>query len=265
MTELEKQIIEMYIQKGGSINNIHKRLNISTYYVNAVLTKYNIPKKSQSQVVRETQYPETCDFNEDFFEIIDTPAKAYWLGWILTDGSVSTTTLTFVLHSQDSEILDLFCKDLKIGRKPTIRNNRVSLSINSKKMINDLYELGIYPNKSNTVTPFDVPEELENHYLRGMFDGDGGITVCTPRKLGRTPDKEFSFCGSFDTVNYFYKILKKNVPEINEKTLSLNGKSKVNYRVRWSGTNQINRIGQWLYLEDNGYCLKRKKEKILIS
>ena len=52
------------------------------------------------------------NFNYNYFENIDTPNKAYYLGWALTDGNVSNTQYRIRLQKEDIDILEKFSKDI---------------------------------------------------------------------------------------------------------------------------------------------------------
>ena len=93
--------------------------------------------------------------NEDFFEQIDTPEKAWLLGFIAADGNVnpSNNTLIIVLASEDEEILvkikSLLDSEHRISRIKE-RGNRqeaVVLTIGSKKYFKILIKLELFPIK----------------------------------------------------------------------------------------------------------------------
>ncbi len=127
-------------------------------------------------------------FNEDYFNKINTPNKAYFLGLIVTDGSIhkNRNTLTINLQKKDKHILELLSKEVQI-QKPLqfVKNNHPNrqdsyvFEINSPKIKKDLKKIGINPQKTLT-TKFAnnkiVPENLMRHYVRGVFDGDGSIS-----------------------------------------------------------------------------------------
>lgn len=122
--------------------------------------------------------------DEDFFNKIDTEEKAYWLGFITADGSVTKGRLTICLASIDKNHIKKFIKDIKsesfvVDRVDFIKDRKRSTctsSIHSIKIVNSLNNLGITPNKTFTVKPcLDVPSDLIRHYWRGVIDGDGCI------------------------------------------------------------------------------------------
>lgn len=129
-------------------------------------------------------------YDEAFFEKIDTEEKAYVLGWWYSDGSVyagngkkKDNAASLSITEKDEYILkkirDLIAKDAPIrwkDRRNVKWQNVVTLSITNKKIVNDLIKLRCTPNKTATLelpTPDIVPKHLMPHFLRGHFDGDG--------------------------------------------------------------------------------------------
>ena len=119
-------------------------------------------------------------YNENYFETIDTEDKAYWLGFIAADGSIvnNGTALEIGLSAKDKNHLIKFINNINgdinmlkertntAGNGKTYKTVRVNVC--SKKMCNDLFNLGIVPNKSLTLQfPKNIPNSLIKHYLRG--------------------------------------------------------------------------------------------------
>jgi dUTP pyrophosphatase len=131
-----------------------------------------------------------------FLEQIDTEAKAYLLGWIASDGTVREDTICIELHRQDRMLLQdlaaLLGEDLPLH--PRKEGRHLALEVPRKKMVEDVCRhLGIKPGpKSRTVRfPELVSDELQWHFVRGLFDGDG--SVADPR---RKPTPECSISSS---------------------------------------------------------------------
>src|SRR5581483_9565308 len=54
-------------------------------------------------------YDREAPCRHDFFDVIDTPEKAYWLGMMITDGSVSRNDeIILSLHERDSVHVEAF-------------------------------------------------------------------------------------------------------------------------------------------------------------
>jgi DNA invertase Pin-like site-specific DNA recombinase len=130
-----------------------------------------------------------CD-NVTYFDQMDTPDKAYWLGFIGADGCVTgfnsgTTRLVIKLARKDRDHLVLLHKALKANRP--IRDNEQqsagqlrpysTLAVYSPRLVEGLLAHGITARKSATLRPWDGPAHLMPHYWRGLVDGDGHITI----------------------------------------------------------------------------------------
>ena len=128
--------------------------------------------------------------NEDYFDRIDAPDKAYWLGFIAADGCVTGfgsgfPRLQIKLAVKDHDHLVLLCGALK-ARQP-VRDfedfsagemrSYSAVAIGSLRLVEALVSHGITPRKSHTLQPWRGPDDLLPHYWRGLIDGDGSITI----------------------------------------------------------------------------------------
>ena|SRR5690606_33491244 len=123
-------------------------------------------------------------FNHNFFEVIDTEEKAYWLGFIAADGNIYKTPKNQSLirisqRFEDREIIFKFCQSINFNLEPRmIKDGTYKIQLTSTKMYNDLLDKGITPRKSLTLKPpKNVPKDLVRHWIRGYFDGDGSIHI----------------------------------------------------------------------------------------
>ena len=155
-------------------------------------------------------------YNEKFFENIDTEEKAYWLGFIYADGyvcagkyngSISSYEVSIELSSVDKNHLIKFVNSIngnigiteftKYAGTPPAYHNMCSVRIYSKKMFDDLNNIGVVQNKTFVIKfPMFLDENLKRHFIRGYFDGDGSVFENKQRKCVRcnftTASKEFA-------------------------------------------------------------------------
>lgn len=117
------------------------------------------------------------------FEKIDTEEKAYWLGFLYADGSISLTEdkIELGLAEKDLNHIEKFKKFLGINNKISYRQSSKSyrLSFRSQSCKQDLINKGCVPKKSLILkfpTEQQVPYYLIKHFIRGYFDGDGWFT-----------------------------------------------------------------------------------------
>lgn len=147
------------------------------------------PRNNPSQVKR------------DFFQIIDTDEKAYWLGFLAADGTVyiggRQHTVCLDLQPRDLLWLERFRDTIAPGAAITRHGSRsYSVSIGSQELVHDLVRLGITPRKSNTLAWPRIPEPFVTPFLLGYSDGDGSFT---PRSGCR--DYQWLLLGTLDFLH----------------------------------------------------------------
>ena len=184
--ETEQEIIALY-QEGCVQQKIADQYGVSKWKVSDILKQNGIQKRTKSQA--NSRY--TC--NEDFFSVIDTEEKAYWLGFLAADGFVNTDKGRWgvTLSATDKAHLEKLRNAIQ-GTHPInefVVNKAKGyyscrLHVVSDKMKDDLVSKGILEVKTDVLTfPTEdqVPKELIRHYMRGYFDGDGSIIYDKPR------------------------------------------------------------------------------------
>lgn len=128
----------------------------------------------------------TYQWNESFFESIDTEQKAYWLGFIAADGCVDKKEFRLHLSERDIKHLNKFKSTIQ-STHPIHRtaNKSATFIIGNKKIVKDLTALGIVHRKTFTLEYPFIPQKLNRHFIRGVFDGDGCITNVKNRQSKR--------------------------------------------------------------------------------
>ena len=199
----------------------------------------------------------TLDYN--FFDIIDTEEKAYWLGFLYADGYIGKDSIELGLCRRDELHLEKFKKSLH-SNTPTRRKEvngfpQSRVNICSRYMVGKLHDLGCVQNKSLILTfpTYDiVPEKLVRHFIRGYFDGDGSISI----NLENSNTLSAGFVGTEMFITKLLKILNKEIGT-NVKCLQPCGNAK---QINIGGRNVLKRLYNYLY-EDSTVCLDRKFEK----
>ena len=191
------------------------------------------------------------------FEKIDSEEKAYWLGFLYADGSVSSSrnVIELCLAEKDYQHMVKFKNfiglDNKIGYRETSKAYRYSF--HSDKMKEDLINLGCVPKKSLILeypTTKQVPKNLIRHFIRGYFDGDGWFS---------NTDSTFQV-GLIGTQAFIEGFLKDAEPYINTNLkihiVHREGGAK---RYMFSGLQDVTNFLNWIY-KDSTIYLDRKYE-----
>lgn len=260
----EHQNIKKYLDQGLSHREVGAKYGVDKCCIFAIAKKNGF--KSLLSPGRRRKY----SLNQSFFKIIDTPNKAYFLGLLCADGYISgnknKSSITINLQEKDKEILEKFKIELETDTNLFFKNysnrgwsNQYSLSVTSKEMINDLIKLGCTPRKSLTLkfpTSEQVPPDLIRHFIRGYFDGDGGICFCNGQGK-RTPQVSIGIACSHNFALTLKDLLKEKLNWDffiiqNDKISSL----------RIGGRNKVFTFLKWLY-ENCDMFLERKKNKYI--
>ena len=187
---------------------------------------------------------------------IDSEMKAYFLGFLQTDGHLSHKCAAISINQIDSHLLEDFQKAFggRISERVQTTNFKKDAhsavwTLSSVLFVKQMNTLGIpCGKKSQIVCPISVPKNLEKHYLRGLIDGDGSLSLNSAGVpyLGFTTD---STC----MKNYFCKFLQKFNMDLDPKR---NKRDRIyNFCLARSGAQAI---ASYLYDEATVY-LSRKK------
>jgi|SRR6478736_2333765 len=248
--EVESSIVNSYTNLRKSQYLISKELNIPHETISNILKRNNIK-------IEKWQY----NVNHNFFQDINTPEKAYFLGWMISDGCNKSKGIHINLQKKDEFILEIFKKIIEYEGPLYYQKGRclncddlVSLVIYSTKLSEDLSKLGIVPNKSHYTYFPDIPEELYPYFIRGVFEGDGTIS-----QIGNGVYR-VGFSGTFKLMSDILQVLIKKC-DINSLKVSRVGK-QTTHTLIISGSYQALRVMNYLYKDRLDLVLKRKYEKI---
>lgn len=178
---LTKEIIDLYNNKVYSMQKIANLYNLDERRIKTLLEKNNIFIRNSGQIY---------NYDINYFEEINSEYKAYFLGLLTSDGNLTESKNTVQINLQEGDriVLDLLLKDIVIGEKekklsyifkPNSEKNQYKLTVNNKKIFNDLKNLGLEERKSLTIEKLctKIPEEFYKDYIRGLFDGDGTVFI----------------------------------------------------------------------------------------
>lgn len=153
--------------------------------------------------------PQKYKINNDYFSRRMTTNKAYLLGLIYSDGSLSKKygRLSYICSKKDIQIINFIKSELG-SNHPTrdIKNNYVGFCISNRRIVDDLVKNFNLPeeNKSlNNITVPDIDGKYMPHFIRGIFDGDGSIWT-------DGSSYSYAFTGGKDFLLKISEIIEKN-------------------------------------------------------
>lgn len=190
------------------MDEVTNKFHIGHGTMHNYIKKYNLQEKMKSRKV---------EFNEEFFDKLDTEESMYWFGFLYADGSIIVNTdyheyrLSVFLQRRDENHIRKLLKSLNVkdiekvikfnesafSTNPNKKFEQVYMRLSSKHMVKILSEYGLVPNKTyigciaEKIFYKDNNElkdkELFLAFLRGYIDGDGtigksNISICVFRK-----------------------------------------------------------------------------------
>lgn len=259
----KEEIVRLYTQEHLNQQKIAKLMHRCTNTIKNILIEYNVHK-----TIQETNISK-YSINDNFFDVNNQSFEsAYVMGLIAADGCISKVDnqVYIELQRKDRELLEKVNFALKNEREVKdyitgkgYENSKIYFY--NKKMKDDLKKFHLIPNKTYSKEysyPDLLNEEYELAFIRGIFDGDGCITIT---EKSHTPKWQID-SSSEDVIKWIINIFKKYDIKLCQ---NLDQKSNIIlHRCNTSQKEYINKIYNLLYnnpKEKNPIYMQRKKDR----
>jgi hypothetical protein len=250
----EQKVVALYLQ-GKKLREIAAEVfgTKSIVRLLSILVKH---PESGYKPGRRTNRPRKYHFDQAFFEQVDNEAKAYFFGWICSDGWIKyqngiPLAVCLEIQSRDREVLEAW-RGLMGEKAPPITervhkdgSRKARLVFHSTKMAHDLERLlGCGHDKTHDLGDVTgaVPPELMRHFVRGVCDGDGSAFI-SPYRLRIT----------FRGTKAFLEALKQVIPEPMQLTIGNQKWPSLHTNTHRAAC----RLAYWMYYKAT-YLLTRK-------
>lgn len=246
---MEKQFLENCLENGMSTRDIEKICDKDHRTISYWIKKYNLSDKYK--------YKKNLNYK---FDRIDTPEKAYTLGFILADSSISKdNTIEIALSIKDKNVVE-FIANVVCGNvmydytfnKKTKRFPRARLS----KRIKDILTFVGGRLKTDRHYP-RISADLERYLMLGFFDSDGCLTWGRRKDRNRIWQK-ISFTSQLKLLEGIQKYLIKSL-NISTVIRPKNGENC--YVLEFSERSNVMKFLEHIYSDKNFIILKRKYSK----
>lgn len=265
LTEREiTEIIHLYSEERHSINKLKQLYKLQFVDIKQILTDNGIYVRTH----RESRL--TYQYDETYFSEIDTPEKAYWLGFIYADGFITKKTNgnpVFGMTLGEIEPLEKLNRCLN-SNKPigmykktnsySSESVEYKLAFNSPKMVADLEKWGCVENKTFKLKfPKFLAQELVPHFVRGYFDGDGSVFL----HIQKANKKEYIMLGvQFSGTKSFLEELSKHIDS--ESCVYQDRRKNTDcWRIQLQSNIKSLKFYHYIYHNAGDMCLTRKREK----
>lgn len=246
---MDKTKLEEYLGKGLSTREISDICGLHHNTVSYWIKKYGLTDKSR--------YKKTPNYK---FNKIDTKEKAYCLGFILGDATITQTNTDICINLQDKSII-YFIQSI-IGGNIIVnhhydKKHRQFPSIRLIKKITDITKFTGGYNKVDRHYPI-IRKDLEKYMIQGFFDAEGCIT------WGRRKDKnriwhKISFTSQYHMLEGVQQYLYKQLGIVT-KLKPKSDKSQC-FVLEFANKTDVLKFADHLYKDNDMIILKRKYDK----
>ncbi len=230
-----------------TLAEIGLRHNVSRETVRKRLVSNGVSIRSKSEASRKHAV------KEHWFACIDSHEKAYILGLLMADGSISASSdcIALQLHERDDELLRAFRRAVGTGA-PIFYQKRTSsgrrpytmamVRVHSRRMRQDLEKLGCRPRKTWNAEAPCIPEHLQKSLVCGWFDGDGSIGLFE-NQYGFVSGASWEIASTRAAMEGLRLLIVRGTgvkPIVEERSGGL-------WRLRVGGRKDIISVSSWMY------------------
>lgn len=269
--ETKEQIVKLYQEDRIPLYKLQERFHTSSNTIKKILEEYEVPIRTFRDSKR--LYP----LDEDFFSKIDTPEKAYWLGFMYADGCIrkgSNGQYLVKLSLRDKDSIILLQQSLKTskpigeyinsGSFASSKSIMYSLEISSEKLFNGLLNNGCVENKTFKLKfPSFLEENLISHFIRGYFDGDGSVFEHfgnTKKDNTRSTILGCTICGIHSFLKEMLNYLRTEV-DITDKVLWKDPRKDTDcWAIRLFSNKRCFQFYNYIYKDCGQFYMKRKRD-----
>jgi len=188
----KEEIIDLYVNQNKSVRQIVNIYHSSSTTIRAILGEH----------IRSMGVPRKYTVNSNYFSIIDTEEKAYWLGVFFADGNITKEgeCKQIRFNTIDKDWLSIFISAINYSGTYHIETHKkynkdiYCLTVGDDTLHDDLNTLGCIPNKTKVITFPNISENLIPHFIRGYFDGDGSVGIYKNASNNNYYTLRSSFC-----------------------------------------------------------------------
>jgi hypothetical protein len=217
-----------------------------------------------------------------FFDEINTPEKAYWLGFIWGDGYVMSRerkgymSYEFKLSLSEVDHCHLALFNVHTSSTYPIKNYDVTgfHTLNQESRVyvsrNDFVSVlfnkyGIVPRRDDFSRVIEhTPKEFYKFLIRGLLDSDGGITM-RDVQFKKALRKEFSMhlISNTSVLNFFNDVLiEERLTTTRYKQVKRHiGRDGLVANIRITGNVIVEKILRWVYSDLEEISLERKRKQ----
>ena len=267
LTKEELEFIKInYTEKGAKYCAEKLYINKSTI----ISAARRLGVRASEDVLKLTRFQEKKSINVDDYIDVKNEKIAYILGLIWTDGHVSfsnnknkTPIVKHCCIKSDSDVSNSLFENLNWRRfnsdnLQSIGKNTMTTNWISSKSLGEYLISENYRNKDRGTFIYRKFPELKSHFLRGIFDGDGCLTISNSKKKYKQISVYFSSSASQDW-NFLSNILDELNVKYKHRIIS--DKLGESSQICIHDSESIYNLCEFIYRDSENLRLERKFKK----
>ena len=184
---------------------------------------------------------------------------AYILGIISTDGCLverDNGCNCLDITNNERELLDKIKKLMDSEHKICSKKRGFRFHVRNNTIYSDLLKLGLTPRKSKSLQFPKIPTRYISDFIRGCFDGDGGVTVWQEKRWNNTWQIRTTFASG--SKNFLIKLHNTLIRygKLEKGKIWYSGRA---YELHF-GIEDSLKFYKFIYSGNNNLYLRRKKE-----
>ena len=207
LTKEQKMEVCVKYCEGKNSYALSREYGVTPQSIRGILIRGGVPRRSLSEAKR------TCLLNHEAFSKV-TPDSAYWAGFLMADGAITTRS-----NSSPLILLGLCAKDRKhllkfrlfLGSTHAVtrgivtfcgkKHTRYVFGVRSRQIADDLRGYGVVPRKTERAEATELVNASRD-FWRGVVDGDGCLRISSYPRM--------ELLGSLPLVSQFLSFLNRN-------------------------------------------------------
>lgn len=260
-------VVQEYLN-GKTTYELGEKYGVNRATVGRYLKKQGVELRSSTDDMYADSWKSPYHFDEHWLDELDCEEKFYFLRFFAADGCnrENYNNAVIALSDVDLELLEKFKVLLKSDRpirkgkngvtKKGEQKYRVIFELTSKYFCSRLTELGLMRAKTLKICfPDYVPDKYLSAYVRGVFDGDGCVSICY------TTSKPKGSCNIAGTELFIKDLQKIFIEKLNVHA-TVDNQHGNSWAVDINRQEDMKVFLDWIYGDANIY-LERKYQKYL--
>jgi len=266
----KRQLERWYCYEGQTLQQIGDRLGRSRERIRQLMERYGISRR-YFHSYRMPHGFKMLDYSKNYsnkrdraFEKIEDQETAYWVGFLLADGTVYRGSLVLAIKDKDHimKFKHFLGCNSPIVEAPSTNWETYEpiwiLRIGCNRIIHDLAKYRVINKKTHNKRIENIPDGYISHFIRGFFDGDGCVSVNSHKKHPSwIPSLQLTFTSNKKMIENIQSVLVQYC-DVKKAKFFQSKQYHTSFILSFSAK-QARNVAKWMYSDANVFMTRKKK------